>query len=356
MSDERREADGGSTTLGGEATTDASPLPLDIGLLFVALVVSIPIVLGTLPVAEPVRILVGLPYVLFLPGYALTTALFPRRGSTASGEEFTALGNEAIPRRIRSIAERGLTGVERAGLGLAVSIVVAPLVGIGLDLLSLGFDSLAAVGAYAVFTGLASIVAIVRHRNLPPQDATGHTVSRALGAYRRSFGGSTGRTALVVLVTVCVLFAGATGVYALVAPQDASSFSDLSLLTENDEGEYVAGGYPQTLTTGEPETLYVGIENHEDVTTTYSVVVQIDRVRQDGNDLTVLSRDRVGTFSTELAAGEDTYLPTQVTAESVGEDLRLTYLLYRGEPPQNPTVESAYRHNYVWVDVTDGDS
>jgi hypothetical protein len=35
-----------------------------------------------------------------------------------------------------------------------------------------------------------------------------------------------------------------------------------------------------------------------------------------------------------------------------GERLRLTYLLYRGAPPQTPTTDNAYRELHLWVNVT----
>lgn len=356
MSDGRREPDGGSTAFTDRDTSAGflASVPLDIVALLAALVVSVPVVIEAVPVPTPVRVLVGLPFVAFLPGYALTTALFPKRGRTDTGEEITALGGDTIPRRIRALSRRGLTGVERAGLGLGVSILLAPLIGLFLDV-TLGYDPAVVIGVYGVLTAVAAVVALVRHRNLAPQDATGNTVARALGAYRRSLGRSGSDTALVVLVTACVLFAGVAGAFALAAPQDGTSFSEFVLLTQNDDGEYVAGDYPTSFTTGESRTMYVGIENMEDTTTTYSVVVQLDRVRQNDGELTVLSREQVGSFSTEVAPGETGYAPTQLTLNSIGEDLRLTYLLYQGDPPENPTTENAYRHTYLWVDVTGGD-
>ena len=35
-----------------------------------------------------------------------------------------------------------------------------------------------------------------------------------------------------------------------------------------------------------------------------------------------------------------------------GENLRLTFLLYRGQAPQDTTVENAYRELHLWVNVS----
>jgi len=36
----------------------------------------------------------------------------------------------------------------------------------------------------------------------------------------------------------------------------------------------------------------------------------------------------------------------------VGENMRLTFLLYRDSPPQNPSVDTAYREIHLRVNVT----
>lgn len=35
-----------------------------------------------------------------------------------------------------------------------------------------------------------------------------------------------------------------------------------------------------------------------------------------------------------------------------GENLRLVYLLYEGDPPQDTTTENADEHVHVWVNVS----
>jgi len=39
-----------------------------------------------------------------------------------------------------------------------------------------------------------------------------------------------------------------------------------------------------------------------------------------------------------------------------GENLRVQYLLYRGDPPAEPTQENAYRSLHLWVDVFEDDA
>jgi uncharacterized membrane protein len=41
-----------------------------------------------------------------------------------------------------------------------------------------------------------------------------------------------------------------------------------------------------------------------------------------------------------------------VTPTLTGQRLRLAYLLYRGSPPPDPTVENAYREVHLWINVS----
>ncbi len=118
--------------------------PLDMVLLGAAVVVaglSIALDLGF------VRLLVGAPLVMFLPGYALIFLLFPERrlsdtqaaqglqdeaGAATMEEDLDRLDYQM--RRQRGV----LTGLERAAASIGLSICLIGLVGIALDILGIG--------------------------------------------------------------------------------------------------------------------------------------------------------------------------------------------------------------------------
>jgi uncharacterized membrane protein len=154
-----------------------------------------------------------------------------------------------------------------------------------------------------------------------------------------------------VLLIVSVLIATATMGYALAVPQDGESYSSISLLTENDSGELVAEGYPTNFTAGEPADLVVSVENDEGSETDYTVVVVVQRVDPSADGVRVLEQQELDRIEATVGPGETWRQEHQVASEMVGEDLRLTYLLYRGEPPETPTRENAYHDLYVWMDV-----
>lgn len=135
-------------------------------------------------------------------------------------------------------------------------------------------------------------------------------------------------------------------------PSTGESFSEFYLLAEEKDGELVADDYPTEFVAGESRSLVVGIGNQEHRTTAYTVVVELNRVQIQDNSTQVLDEERLRTFETRLAHNETWERPHTVTPELTGEILRLTYLLYREEPPENPTTDNAYRELHLWVNVT----
>ena len=206
----------------------------------------------------------------------------------------------------------------------------------------------AAVVALAGFTILVSQAAAVRRLRVPPEQRPEFHPVRVVGGGVRSFR----RRSLFGKVTALVLVAGlvvgmGSVLVAVASPPAANGFSDFFVTTENEAGELVASDYPSSMVEGESASLVVGVENHERRAQEYTVVVQLHRV--EGEEVT--ERAELDRFSDTVPPGETWQVDHEATPTLVGEDLRLTYLLYRGEPPETPTRENAYHDLYVWMDV-----
>jgi uncharacterized membrane protein len=96
-------------------------LPADLAAVVGLVLLTDVAVLAPLVSETPVKILLGLPLVLFLLGYALVAALFPE-----AGESPDAGGDETGGRD-------GIDEIERATLSFGLSIAVVPLLGLGLN-------------------------------------------------------------------------------------------------------------------------------------------------------------------------------------------------------------------------------
>ena len=102
--------------------------PKDLALVILLTLSCIPFVLIPPLNETPVRIVLGLLLVLFLPGYSLIAALFPGKGD--------------------------LDGIERIALSFGLSIAVVPLLGLALNYTPfgsrLGADTRCAVGLHSL--------------------------------------------------------------------------------------------------------------------------------------------------------------------------------------------------------------
>lgn len=319
------------------ALSSLRQVPAD--LLVVGLAVALGII-ATLPGVEgtPFGAVVRAAFVGFVPGYALVAVLFPARGPDHTSTDRT---------RSRRIGH--ITRFERAVLSVGVSCGLLAAVAGGLYVASVAGTAATAVRILAVVTAAFAAVAAVRRLALPPSKRFGRSTMAWVDALTPLQ--SVGRDLFsTVAVGFVVLFVLSSAVYAMVPVQN-DGYTELYLLHE-ENGEAVSEDYPSELAVGQDQPLIVGIGNDEGSETTYTVVVQLQEVDSGEAGPTVQSATELDRFEVTLDDGETTERERVVTPDRSGENLRLTYLLYVGEPPESPDEENAYRSAYVWVDVT----
>ncbi len=205
-----------------------------------AVILAFLLVLGDrLPFLEPVRLLLALIYVLYIPGYCLTGALFSRSDD--------------------------LDVVERSGLSIALSVAVVPLVALTLSVLPWGLrPATILVGQVVVSVLLASISswrrsrlpAEIRYRPIAWEWHPGSWWTVARSADRR----------VVVLFVVITLVIGATMVI-LAVPPPTSYTTEFYLLGAGGS----ADGFPVSVRPNDLVTVTAGIVNRERDARTYRV-------------------------------------------------------------------------------------
>ncbi|WP_311173106.1 DUF1616 domain-containing protein [Halobellus ordinarius] len=300
----------------------------------------------------PLRVVFGLPFVLFIPGYAFIAALFPEAGASPENDENTEDADAAAD----SVTERGIDGIERVALSFGTSIAIVPLLGLVLNFTPWGIRLVPILVTVSGFTVVAVAVAAARRKQLPEDERLVVPYRQWLETAAAELFEPDSRTdaALNVLLVASVLLATASVGYAVAVPKTGESFSELYLLTDGEDGELVADNYPEELVRGEPASLVVGVGNQEHQPEQYSVVVLLQRVEVANNSTTVLEEDRLRTFTPRLEHNETWHRPHRIEPTMTGERLRLTYLLYKEAPPSSPSVETAYREVHLWVTVRDG--
>lgn len=312
------------------------PLPADLAVT-AALALAASLAMTVPGVSEtPLRLILGIPYLTLVPGYALVSALFPEAGGApVEGESSATTG--------------GIDGLERLALAFGLTVLVVPLLGIVLNFTPLGIQLVPVVGAVTGVTVLLVAIAAWRRAALDPSDRFQMPSDRWLPALRGHSG--TG-LALNVLLVASVLLAVAAAGYVFVAPGQGEQFTEFYLVTEDDSGTFVADDYPTNFTQGETKSLHVGVENHEGTPVRYTVVAQLQQVERVDGSLAVRDRSELGRSARIVEANTTWRTRESVTPAMTGDRLRLTYLLYRGSVPQTPTVDNAYQDVHLWINVT----
>lgn len=303
----------------------------------------------------PIRIVLGLPLVLFVPGYVLIAALYPERHSGAS------VSDESPISRPKETID-GLPTATRLGLSLAFSLAIVPTVafvanfavgGVGLEPVLLG-----TVGI-VVFLGLVAIVARVR---LPPDGRhrpfSGASVRSAVDRYyRRGTDGMIGNRPfeagsrrgvvlnVVFAASVLVLLSSVAVGFAV---HDGDEFTEFYLTTETGDGEYAAASTGAFASGGDP-TLYPTVTNAEGGDREYTVVALHQEVDRSGNGTTVVDETELDRFSPSAGAGETARVAHDVDPPATGPEYRLVYLLYVGDAPEDPSRDDAYRYVQLWT-------
>jgi len=318
----------------------------------------------------PLRVVLGLPLVLFVPGYVFIAALFPEAGESPAadgdGESPAADGADGSPDAggVDDAGEaggsgwrsdRGIDGIERVALSFGLSIAIVPLIGLGLNFTPWGIRLVPIMVSLSVFVLGTTAVATRRRWALSAEDRFRVPYRSWLAAARAELFEPDSRAdlALNVLLVASVLLAVGSVGYAVTVPKQGESFTELYLLTENDDGDLMADGYPTNLTAGENASLVVGVGNHEHEPTSYEVVVELQRVEVRNNSTRVRERRELDRFGTPELEHNETWQRTRtVTPTMAGDRLRLQFLLFRGGAPANPAIDEAYRVTHLWVNVS----
>ena len=292
-------------------------------LLLIAVIILLP--------STSLRIALGLPFLLFLPGYTLTAALYPKK--------------------------EGIDAIERVALSFGLSIAVVPLIGLALNYTPWGITVESVLYSVASFIFITSIIAMLRRTRLHEQERFCIESRLKLSGW----GGSALSKSLSIMLLVSILGAlGALG-YVLVTPKLGERLTEFYILGPDS----TAQGYPDEFVMDGDEVVLVrydgdetqevasergkiilGIVNREYEDATYLIRVSIDgetvRINFGKDEL-----DKIGPI--ELAHEEKWEHEIGFAPQHVGNNQKVEFVLYKNEalyfeyPP------------HLWIDVKEQD-
>jgi uncharacterized membrane protein len=248
---------------------------------------------------SPVRVVLGLPFVLFFPGYVLIAALYPRSND--------------------------LDGIERVALSLGLSLAVVPLIGLVLNYTPWGIRLTPILVSLALFIAVCSAAAVRQRMRHSAAERFGGDIRPLLQAARSL---PWVNLALAAGVIGVLLFAGFRyGV--LGGSRVGETFTEFYVLGPGGKAE----GYPRRLLVGDQSQVIVGVINHEGHTARYRVDVQasVDGLASKGPFV--------------LVDGEKREDRVDIVLRRPAKQVKIEFVLFM-EGAKGP-----YRTLHLWVDV-----
>jgi uncharacterized membrane protein len=283
----------------------------------------------------PLRVPLGLAFVFFLPGYAVSSALFPEPG-TPTDDDRVSRGTFRVG------------GVERLALSVGLSIFLVPLTGLGLSAVGVPITLISVLGTTTALVVVAATAAAVRRLRRPPHRRWHPSVA----AWTRAGIDYAAADRLNAVIATLVVVAAVGAGVAVATPDNGERYTEFTVLPPGSDGTQSAADYPTKFESGEERTLFVEIGNNEGRAVGYTVVVRLQEMTGSGLDRSVSRALTLDRFDARVPAGQQSVHETQVRPQVTGEGLRLVYLLYRGSVPEDPTRDNAYRSTHLVIDVT----
>jgi uncharacterized membrane protein len=244
------------------------------------------------------RIVLGLPFVLFFPGYVLLSALFPKKGN--------------------------LNDIERFALDFGLSLAVVPLLGLALNYTPWGIHLNSILYALSGFVVVFSIVAWFRQWKLPDIEKFSFKIEGTWWS-KQSLAE---RILSVILIFVIIGTAGVL-IYTIAVPKTNTSYTEFYIL--NSEGK--AGNYPELLNLGDTGKVTLEIVNRELQDVSYRIEIKIDG-EPAGNigPITLKNDEKYNTIAA-------------FNPQKSGTQEEVDFLLFKNDST------SSYLDLHIWVDV-----
>jgi uncharacterized membrane protein len=296
--------------------------------------------------------------VLFVPGYTLIAALFPKIGD--------------------------LEGIERIALSFGLSIAVVPLIGLALNYTPWGIRLVPVVISLVAFTIAMAAAAYWRRRNLPLEERFSIQFSEKMGSLKREIlADEKGRLdkALTVILILTIIISIAALVYVIVTPKQGEKFTEFYILGPGGK----AYDYPTSVQAGNKSTVIVGVVNHEYMLVNYTMHISLNNTPIDDTSTnstsinstsynsTLLnntpmqqatmnhsSRENVSmednsrviypilNMNLTLQNNETWERPVTYILNNTGDRQKLEFLLYK-----EGNFTGSYRDLHLWVNVTE---
>jgi uncharacterized membrane protein len=213
--------------------------PIDISLCFLWSVTILPI--AFYPMNNIIRTFLGLPFLIFIPGYILVFALFPTKK-----------------------INRGINNIERIALSFGLSVTIVPFIGFLLNFTPWGIRLQSILFSLFFFNIFICFIAFYRWYSTPSE-------KRIIFSFEVSFLKSKSKLekVLILFLGISIIFAFSTLFYVISNPLPGETFTEFYILGPREK----IAGYPSNLSIGENGSIIIGLVNHEYRAINYTIEI-----------------------------------------------------------------------------------
>ncbi|MDY6865464.1 MAG: DUF1616 domain-containing protein [Halobacteriota archaeon] len=278
-------------------------LSSDMVLVIILMLLSILFTLITPFNETSLRVIFALPILLFLPGYSLVSAMFPRR--------------------------KDLSGIERFTLGIGMSIVIFVFDGFAISVTEWLFRPEPLVMTLSGITIIFVLITAITRLMTPKEERFEfnlYTISDFFSSVRdETDEPSDIEKALTIALIGSIIIASGMLAYAKFAFEE-EEFTELYILGAGGMAE----NYPTELHLLEPTSITVGVRNYEHAPVNYRLEVWLGDYLIDSREL---SLEHDWTWVNNIS----------ILPKHIGQSIKLQFILFKegaGEP---------YRSTHLWV-------
>jgi uncharacterized membrane protein len=231
------------------------------GIVLVDLICVILVLAILLVPTMPLRIFLGIPLLLYFPGYTLISALFVGRNS--------------------------IDPIGKVALSITISVAIVSLTGFVLNYLPIGITLEPVLFTICGFVFLFSLITLFRSRHSQTTEYDFSENTKSVSYWGNSI---LSRSFMIILIILVVAACGILG-YVVFMPKSGEQFSEFYVLGNNGKAqnypiEYImdAGVITEVKyddgtidTSSKYGNVSLGIVNHEENKTAYFIKMQIDR-------------------------------------------------------------------------------
>ncbi len=251
-----------------------------------------------------VRIILGLAFVLYIPGYLLQGLFFLKKAD--------------------------IDRVERIGLSLGLSVALVTLLALVLNSLAWGLSASAILIGQGVMTAVLMAVTVIVRRFVSAEQVYVPDIRPHLDHWWAGLGGSERR--MMVVMAGILFLALMTAAYIFLVPSKNQYMTEFYILGQ----EGLAEDYPREITAGQKVSITTGITNREGTSATYDIKV-------------MAGKEVIGQAGPIVLKDQATWeQPVEFSAPAAGADQQIIFVLER-EGQNDP-----YRTLRLWVNVVAG--